>query len=113
MRAPYLRRHRPTEYLRMLIEQIRDFFRQHRRNASMYCFLEPIPPSGVKARHCGACYRACIRATPVAPSANASRLSQAMTMWGEQARQIDPTGKSLLIFGNHVKSQELKYFAFS
>ena len=31
----------------------------------------------------------------------------------EQARQIDPTGKSLRIFGIRVKSQIQKYFAFS
>src|SRR6266853_6808891 len=33
-------------------------------------------------------------------------------MGREQARQIDPTGKSLLIFRNRVKPQNKKYFAF-
>jgi hypothetical protein len=28
-------------------------------------------------------------------------------------RQINPTGKSLLFFGNHVKPGNQKYFAFS
>jgi hypothetical protein len=29
-----------------------------------------------------------------------------------QARQIDPTGKLLLVIGNRVKPQNKKYFAF-
>ncbi|WP_212296072.1 hypothetical protein, partial [Bradyrhizobium sp. AUGA SZCCT0160] len=36
-------------------------------------------------------------------------------MWGEQPRQIGPTGKSLLFYGNHVKpkiSVNQKYFPF-
>src|SRR3979490_591368 len=36
----------------------------------------------------------------------------AMTKWGEQARQIDPTGKSVPIYGNRVKPRNQKYFAF-
>ena len=35
-----------------------------------------------------------------------------MTIGTEQPRQIDPTGKSLLVFGKHVKPQNKKYFAF-
>jgi hypothetical protein len=35
-----------------------------------------------------------------------------MTMCGEQAREIDPTGKSLRIFRNRVKPRNQKYFAF-
>jgi len=37
-------------------------------------------------------------------------------MWGEQARQIDPTGKSFLIFRKRVKprnQKESKIFRFS
>ena len=35
--------------------------------------------------------------------------SLAMTMWGEQVRQNNPTGKSVLIYGNHVKpNSEIK-----
>ena len=38
--------------------------------------------------------------------------SLAMTMWSEQARQIDPTGKSFRIFRNSVKPPSQKYFCF-
>jgi hypothetical protein len=36
----------------------------------------------------------------------------AMTAWRAQARQIDPTGKSLPISRSRVKPQNQKYFAF-
>jgi len=36
----------------------------------------------------------------------------ALTMWRQQARQIDPTDKSLLVIRNNVKPQNKKYFAF-
>jgi hypothetical protein len=39
--------------------------------------------------------------------------SRAMAVWSEKARQIDPTGKSFLIYRNRVKPQNKKYFAFS
>jgi len=44
---------------------------------------------------------------------NALRLLQTMTVLTEQARQIDPTGKSILIYRNYVKSRNQKYFALS
>jgi hypothetical protein len=35
----------------------------------------------------------------------------AMTKMASRVRPIDPTGKSLLIFRNHVKPKNQKYFA--
>ena len=35
-----------------------------------------------------------------------------MTLKGREPRQIDPTGKSIPIYGNRVKPRNEKYFAF-
>ena len=51
-----------------------------------------------------------ITLTQIRPTRTPSLRS--MPMWKVQARQIDPTGKSLLIFGSRVKPRNQKYFAF-